>query len=317
VKASFSKALGELVWKKRSVIHNTQSKQMQTTETSMSSTEEPCVVVNSIIDTSLPNEGKGFGEGKNETTTTIAAKTDEAFGTKKMRKWPNDPTAMVGYNDIVEPIKKILEEGYRLIRKDKQDFEYEGYNIGKQERKFVPPPNYRFSKKFLEIEKKGNKSLFDVAIHTIFLLGIEQGRRFQKQDNKPVVKLVKVMEHYRKDNRRLRVQIDALNASIKLRAENPNISNNELDALVKKEISNGRKTRLELARKELGSDPLKSFKVKEPNKLVFSELVKMAKAVHKECTKAEWKDILKDNGWTNNEWLNRCKHKNVLITFSK
>lgn len=316
MKSSLSKALGELVWKKRSAIHNMQSKQMQTTETSISSTEEPCVVVNSIVDVGSPNDGKGFGEVKND-TTTVTTKTDETPSVKKMRKWPNDLTAMVGYNDIVEPIKKILEEGYRLIRKDKQDFEYEGYNIGKQERKFVPPPNYRFSKKFLEIEKKGNKSLFDVAIHTIFLLGIEQGRRFQKQDNKPIAKLVKAMEHYRKDNRRLRIQVDILNARIKFKTENPNMSDNELDALVKKEISSGRETRLELARKELGLDPLKSFKAKEVNKLVFSELVKMAKAVHKECTKAEWKDILKDNGWTNNEWLNRCKHKNVLITFSK
>ena len=55
------------------------------------------------------------------------------------------------------------------------------------------------------------------------------------------------------------------------------MSGKEFEFYLKQEMNYRRKARFELAKQELGEDPMKALRVMEPNRLVFSELVKVAK----------------------------------------
>jgi hypothetical protein len=260
--------------------------------------------------TTIQNDGKGFGEQKPED------KSKKDKNAKKMRKWPSNPSATVAYGAIISPIKKILEDGYRLIRKkEKTSFEYDGLNLGKQERKLFPPPNYQLSQKLLELNEKDNRSLFDVMLHVVFCLGIEQGRRVSRPEYHALNKALSALEKYRRDNRKLRFKVDQLDARMKLKLDLPDVSGKEFEYYLKQEMDYRRKERFEIAKKELGEDPMKALRVKEPNRLVFSELVKVAKTCNDTCTKSQWKAILKDLGWNMSDWNNRCKHQNVRFVF--
>lgn len=259
----------------------------------------------------IPNDGKGYGDSP-------AKDKKKEKNAKKMRKWPTNKSATVSYEALISPLKKILEDGYRLVRKDKSEFEYDGYNIGKQELRFFPPPNYRLSKKLLEHEKKANdRSLFDVVLHIVFLLGMEQGRRSSRPELPPINKLIEAMERYRRDNRRLRYKVDELDARMKLKLDLPDAPEDEFEAFLKSEVEGRKLQRFAEAKKDLGEDPLKSLRIKPEGKLIFSELLKMAKVIKDECSKIQWKDILKDHGWNVNDWNTKCKHNNVVVHFHK
>src|ERR1700722_11679156 len=48
------------------------------------------------------------------------------------KNWPDDDTVLLDYEDLAWPLKSIILQGYRLLRNDKKDFDYNGYNIGPQ-----------------------------------------------------------------------------------------------------------------------------------------------------------------------------------------
>ena len=271
---------------------------------------KPTIVEQVAASLTAPNDGKGFGDKKDE------SKSKKEKSVKKMRKWPSNPNAILAYGAIISPIKKILEDGYRLIRKkEKVSFEYEGFNIGKQERKLFPPPNYRLSKKLLELSEKDNRSLFDIMLHVVFCLGMEQGRRVSRPEYHALNKALSALEKYRRDNRKLRFKVDQLDARIKLKLDIPDVSGKEFEFYLKQEMNYRRNARFELAKQELGEDPMKALRIREPNRLVFSELVKIAKTCNDTCTKSQWKFILKDFGWNMNDWNSKCKHQNVRFVF--
>lgn len=98
-----------------------------------------------------------------------------------MREWPADETNALPYDDLIFPLKKIMHEGYKLERLPINQFVYTGYNIGKNEREvYFPTPEERFSSRWLENEKKWKRTLLDNILITAFQLGIEQGRRFER-----------------------------------------------------------------------------------------------------------------------------------------
>lgn len=123
-----------------------------------------------------------------------------------MKEWPDDETSTVSYEELISPIKKLLLEGYRMERYQNKQFVYSGYNIGKSERLTSPTPDERFSSRWLENEEKFKRTLLDNVFATVFQLGIEQGRRFDKIN--------------RYNNSLLRDIVDARTRTItKLRAE--------------------------------------------------------------------------------------------------
>lgn len=98
-----------------------------------------------------------------------------------MKEWPDD-SDLVSYSSLIEPIKKIYHEGYKVERKPIRTFIYKGYNIGKEDRFYFPTPEERFTARWLENEDKFDRTLMDNIFAVIFQLGMEQGRRTSRHD---------------------------------------------------------------------------------------------------------------------------------------
>lgn len=251
-------------------------------------------------------------------TKTEPPKVEEPKKTK-MKRWPENPAELLPYKDIAGPLKEILTKGYRLFRKDEvKAFEYEGFNIGKQELKSQPSPRVRFSQTCLEYEKKFGANLIDVVLNVMFLMGIEQGRRAERRDNKPIESLIETLERYRERNKDLRIKIDELEVMLELKEFAPNLTNEEFQSRVRAGVAARRAKRIEELKAELKLDASKStFQFKTPVRAKFKELEAIAKTLTKEkCSEEQWIDILSQHGWTSKEWKDKCKKKFVKTDFS-
>lgn len=98
-----------------------------------------------------------------------------------MREWPSDDACGVFCDELLIPLKKVMHEGYKIERRPITQFTYNGYNIGKEDRILYPTPEERFSSRWLENETKFNRTLLDNILFTAFQLGMEQGRREERQ----------------------------------------------------------------------------------------------------------------------------------------
>lgn len=231
---------------------------------------------------------------------------------KKMKKWPDNKSAVLPYEDLVKPLKELLDKGYRLFRKaEVKEFDYEGYNIGEQELNYNDSPRSRFTEKSLaEEDKRGNK-LVDVVLNIVFLLGVEQGRRAERIDSKSVEVLMQTLETYREKNKDLRIRVDELELLAEIKESNPNLSPEEVEDLVSTGLDFRRIERIEKLKSELQLDPSKSvFQFNTPTKSKFKELVYLFNTLPAEDQlKNKWKEILNQHGWTYLEWKEKCKKK--------
>jgi len=111
-----------------------------------------------------------------------------------MREWPHEGNRTVLCDELIEPLKKIVFEGYKLERLPLKQFTYTGYNIGKSDRLYYPTPDERFSSRWLENEQKFKRTLLDNVLMTVFQLGVEQGRRldwYNRQTNELLSDIIK------------------------------------------------------------------------------------------------------------------------------
>src|SRR5271165_2751281 len=129
---------------------------------------------------------------------------------KKMKKWSDDPSALVQYAKLITPLKDIINKGYKLIRNDIKSFDYEGYNIGKSDLQVFPSPKNQLQEKNLAKQNNRNVKLIDIILHITFLLGVEQGRRSERQEQKSTEVLINTIVQYKETNKNLRYQIDEL-----------------------------------------------------------------------------------------------------------
>jgi hypothetical protein len=238
---------------------------------------------------------------------------------KKMKKWPDDPTELIAYEKLVFPLKDILRRGYRLFRKDEVvNFDYDGYDIGKLEREFYPPPNYRFTEKFLKEENFRGKKLMDVVLSVMFLLGVEQGRRAERKSFKPMEILLETLDSYRESNKDLRLKVDELEVKLEIKESNPEVSADELNRLIQEGMKQRRERRIEQAKMDLSLDSSRSgFEFIPTQRARFIELERIACSLTKEtCTLEQWQEILQQKGWTHKEWKAKCKKKHLTILFS-
>jgi hypothetical protein len=233
---------------------------------------------------------------------------------KKPKPWPDNPLEIVAYEKLVSPLKAIIRDGYRLIRKEEaKSFEYNGYQIGKQEQKFCPPLNHRFTEKLIAYEDTKGTKLIDIVLNTLFLLGIEQGRRLERKARMPMDVLLKTLDNYREVNKNLRLKIDELEAVSELKQSKPDISDEELKLALVTVLNEKRAARIEKAKEELSLDPIKNkFTFKSPKKSSFKTLRKIEKSLPS-CNKEQWKEILEERGWDFKEWEEQCKRKPVIL----
>lgn len=233
---------------------------------------------------------------------------------KKMKKWSDDPSKLTPYSNLIHPLKNIILKGYKLMRNDIKSFEYDGYNIGKEELLTFHSPKNQLTEKFIAREDKRNVKLIDIVLHITFLLGVEQGRRAERREQKSTEALINTIDQYRETNKNLRYQIDELKATAKVKQDYPLISQQDLTRLVQEEVDKTRDKRIAALRADLQLDPTKSsFNVKVPPRAKFHDLVALSKTLSKADRKANWIGILKEYGWTSEEWYNKCKKKSVIV----
>lgn len=251
-----------------------------------------------------PKLSEQVGQVEITTTEPVVEIKIETTTTKKMKKWPENPSELLAYNVIVEPLKDILRKGYRLFRKDEvKNFEYEGFNIGKHELQNHPSPRARFSEKCLEEEKKLGHSLIDVVLNIMFLMGVEQGRRAERRDAEPVDQLLETLENYREKNKNQRIRIDELEVILDMGARRFDLSEEDFKKEVAAGVDARRARRIEELKTELKLDSSRSsFQFNTAPRAKFKELETLALSLTKEdCTEEQWKRILGERGWSHKE----------------
>lgn len=100
-----------------------------------------------------------------------------------MSEWADGE--LVHYTYLIEPMYKILFEGYTVQRKAFNSFDYAGYNIGENERVYNPTPAERFAPRWLANEAKHKRSLIDNILLNTFQLGMEYSRRLDARKGLP------------------------------------------------------------------------------------------------------------------------------------
>jgi|ERR1019366_1296325 hypothetical protein len=233
---------------------------------------------------------------------------------KKMKKWPNDPSRMVSYDQLISPLKSIITTGYRLFRRDNiKSFEYEGYNIGEKERTIHSSPKNRLNETSLQSAAKSGRTLIDVILNIVFLLGVEQGRRAEHIEHKSIESFCETLENYRNSNKDLRIKNDELEVYIEEKNLHPVLSDKELSPYIKNGIEKRRALRIEEYKKDLLLDKhLNKFKFKPQIKMKGKDLILFAASLNKElCSQQQWKELLAQRGWTLEEWQAICKKKNI------
>ena len=121
-----------------------------------------------------------------------------------MKKWPKDKTVSLNAEDLIKPVLRVVEAGYKLERKEPiRSIPYDGYNIGSRSLACCLSPKEAFSKSGLEYSEERNRSLLEVALYIAFQLGIEQGRRLNENDNQVYINFAKrEMEAWRHGKQR-------------------------------------------------------------------------------------------------------------------
>lgn len=235
----------------------------------------------------------------------------------KMKKWSDNPTALVQYQNLIKPLKQILDTGYRLFRKDVQHFDYDGYNIGKNELAIFPSPKNQLSGKFLEKNTQRGNNLIDIVLNIAFLLGMEQGRRAERKDQVSTETLIATLESYRESNKNLRYRIDELTAFLSAKEQHPFLSNDDLSPYVQLELLATKDKRMQEIKKEIQQDQTRSsFSFAARSKPSFNELRSIIETLPG-CSKSEWTIILKDHSWTFDEWDAKCSKKKLVFKWKQ
>jgi len=289
--------------------------------------KKPESITEELVKEEVKTEVVATLEGANkETLVEVTIETEpepteepESSKKPKMKNWPEDSSELLPYNDIIFSFKDVLRQGYRLMRKDEvKGFDYHGFNIGKKELESNPSPRARLSQKFLEYEKKFGHTLLDVVLNMVFLMGVEQGRRAERRDSKPMETLLETLEIYREKNKDQRIRIDELEITLELKEKEPNLPEEDFLVKLQEGVLSRRNKRIEELKAELQLDASRSaFQFKTPVRVKFKELEALAKTFSKEtCTEEQWNHLLEERGWTNKEWKDRCKKKSIKTDFS-
>jgi hypothetical protein len=238
--------------------------------------------------------------------------------TKKilLKHWPRNRFELVDYNELVEPIKRLLDAGYIFKRKLQKSFDYDGYEIGAPELQHCPSNKHRFSEASLAKEKeRTDRNLIDVALNVMYLLGIENGRRAERRYEQPVNSLVETLSFYRETNRDLRLRNDELEAEIDVLRNNATASYAEVRSGIRERVREKAASRAEAFRLDLSCDASRNnYDAPSPRKRPFNELVSIGQNLS--CSREDWTLVLEKNGWTYDEFWNTAKKRKVKLTFT-
>lgn len=97
-----------------------------------------------------------------------------------MKEWPPSPE-LVLFEELITPVRQVVDQGYKLVRKKRAKLTYDGYNIGNTELVGTTNPAESLSPEGFTYDEEQGRDLMDVILRIAFQLGVEQGRRHQTQ----------------------------------------------------------------------------------------------------------------------------------------
>ncbi len=113
-----------------------------------------------------------------------------------MKEWPKD-NKTVSFTELVDSVTSAIRFCYFLRRRNRsKDFDYQGYTQGENEFACCLDPKTLFTAESLEYDKKHQgRDALEVAIAVAIQLGMEQGRRMERQKrNEQLDQLVMSMD---------------------------------------------------------------------------------------------------------------------------
>ena len=232
----------------------------------------------------------------------------------KMKKWPDDGS-VVHYRNLIDPLKSILNSGYNFIRKKQANgFDYDGYNIGKEEQKIFANPKTRLKEDYLAKEAKVGRNLIDVVLNIVFLLGIEQGRRTERVNIKNIEELTDTLEMYRRTNKDLRIKVDTLEGTILLK----DLPDEIFESSLKDYVASKRLERIKKAKNDLLQDRNRTnFNPYLKSKAAFKDIAFKYLTLDEVFSKTSWEEYLLDKGWSYEEFVENCEKKKIKIKFGE
>jgi hypothetical protein len=99
-----------------------------------------------------------------------------------LKNWPKNKFDFLNYEEVIRPIKKTILEAYRMVRKDVKFVPYDGYTFGDFDLSYFRNPEMLMNQCMNKWGRFKDKSPLDVMLFTIFWLGVEQGRRFERNN---------------------------------------------------------------------------------------------------------------------------------------
>ena len=101
-----------------------------------------------------------------------------------MKQWPKDNKSLSSFEELTEPVVRAIRFAYKLERKNSNlDIPWLGYDIGEKEKGTSRSPDKKLSVEKLKYqEEEQGRSALETLIGLAVQLGIEQGRRLQKED---------------------------------------------------------------------------------------------------------------------------------------
>jgi hypothetical protein len=106
---------------------------------------------------------------------------------KKLNKdgWPEKKNEPLSFTDICDPLVKALRFAYKLERRNRdKNIPYKGPNIGPREQASCLAAKHQLtSEALIYSEEDQGRNADDEIIGLAIRLGIEQGRRLERQDD--------------------------------------------------------------------------------------------------------------------------------------
>ncbi len=98
-------------------------------------------------------------------------------------QWPKDEAAYVLFSDLVDPLRHVVNFAYVLQRQNEGvDIPWVGYDIGNREKATCITPDELFTVDCMKFQDEDQgRDVMDLVLTLAVQLGIEQGRRVERQ----------------------------------------------------------------------------------------------------------------------------------------
>lgn len=102
-----------------------------------------------------------------------------------LKSWPKNKFDFLNYEEVLKPIKKAIRDTYKLVKKEPPVILYDGYTFGDSDLEYFRSPDIILNQSLKKWGRFKDKSPFEALMFITFWLGVEQGRRFERNNLTP------------------------------------------------------------------------------------------------------------------------------------